>query len=105
MSADEAEKRIKRFFGWSSCEGPIDTGGGFEPPTSLNDVDKSKAGGGLVIDPAASQWFSGLSGVDTSNHPNQASNPGYEGGSCGTSKGGVKHDPSQITDPPEDSGY
>jgi hypothetical protein len=89
----------------NDCDGPIDTGGGrVGAPQGPSDVDRSKAGGGLVGDPAASQWFSGLSGVDMSNHPNQASNPGYDGGRGPIGDGGVKHDPNLAADPPQKSG-
>jgi hypothetical protein len=104
----EREKaRMEQLRKWrkknGGCEGSLDTGGGFEPPTSTADVDQSKAGGTLVSDPPAIQWGRGVSGVDTSNHPNQVSNPGYEGGR-GAIDGGVKHDPTLAGDPPQKSG-
>ncbi|MBN2216986.1 MAG: hypothetical protein JW719_06390 [Pirellulales bacterium] len=84
------------------CEGPIDTGGDRPGPTSVDDLDKSKAAGVLVKDPAYTQGGAGNSGIDATKHPSHVSNPGYEGGVA--KGGGIKVNRDLVTDPPETSG-
>jgi hypothetical protein len=84
----------------NNCEGPIDTGGGFEPPGSEADIDKSKVAGGLVTDPAVNQGGQEGGSVLGTKHPGQVTDHGYEGGDYPLDAG-MKAGSEQITDPAE----
>ena len=85
----------------SGCEGPIDTGGDRPGPTSADDLNKAKAAGVLVKDPAYGQGPAVGSGVNSSNAPGHVSNPGYEGGSAAKGGSGIKSNKELVTDPAE----
>jgi hypothetical protein len=75
---------------------------GTPAPRSPEDIDKSKAAGTLVTDPAYTQGGAGDGMVVTTKHPGHVTDPPYEG--SGDSKdGGIKSGAELVTDPPEET--
>jgi hypothetical protein len=75
-------------------------GGGQMGPVKAEDIDKSKAAGIFVKDPAYDQGGSADGSVLGTKHPGQVTDYGYEGGKP-PSDGGIRNVRDQLTDPPE----
>jgi hypothetical protein len=75
-------------------------GDGQKGPVTADDIDKSKAAGTFVKDPANDQGGSSGSALLGTKHPGQITDYGYEGGKP-PSDGGIRNVRDQLTDPPE----
>jgi hypothetical protein len=75
-------------------------GDGQKGPVTADDIDKSKAAGTFVKDPAYDQGGSSDSALLGTKHPGQITDYGYEGGKP-PSDGGIRTVRDQLTDPPE----
>jgi len=75
-------------------------GDGQKGPVTADNIDKSKAAGTFVKDPAYDQGGSPDSALLGTKHPGQITDYGYEGGKP-PSDGGIRNVRDQLTDPPE----